>query len=470
MPYQFQNIYEAGKRDIVSAFWENRSSYLEQEIRAYRLIEEIKKCIQCNEVLASFTEYLKEQPLFRYLTKFSGILQDHLAEEIFSAEELYQFGIKLAGKSSEIEEVKAGMLILGLFETDLAKNLIRVLGFHSEFTLYALEASNSYKDRNEFIFELAKNTRGYGKMAAVQMLQPITKEQKQWILEEGGDNEVIPNISCVMCLCKAGMSSYFEEFKIDDEMFSCLSYLFVYAFAKDSIDRYPNCRVLVKRYLELAEEYAEDILDLSALCVIESNEADYHCQAVLNQAKWEQLVLEEMRNGNTEMIEFLGTILTVLEIEPDFSDFQPLLKKLPFDLDILKFLLEQHPDKYWKDIYEYLQEVLPIEVLEGEKMETQNETLSIEFEPDLWIYFLLFALRKMEIFQERLALSALNARYQPVREEAILCLEQNIDRYQSDIRGYLEEARKTEPSKELREKIEQLIKKIEGGKYEVGNE
>lgn len=467
MPYQFQNVYEAGKRDIVSAFWENRISYLEQEAKAYRLIEEIKKCMDLGGITESFSHYVNTEPIYHYLTKFSAVLQDHLEEDVLDSGQLYRFGLQLAAKSSEVEEVKVGMLILGMYETDLAKDLVRVLGFHSEFTLYALEASNSYQNRNEFIFELAKNTRGYGKMAAVQMLQPITKEQKQWILEEGGDNEVIPNISCVMCLCKAGLSSYFKEVVIDEDMFSCLSYLFAYAFAKDSIARYPNCEVLVRRYLDAAKEYAEDILDLSALCIIEANEADYECKEVLNWTKWEQLILNEMKSGNIEITEFLGTILTVLDLEPDFVEFEPLLEKMPFDLDILKFLLEQHPKKYWKDIYQYLQEKIPIEVLEGQKIASFDDVLSVEFEPDLWLYFLLFALRQIGIFQERLVLSALNARYQPVREEALMALKQHINQCESDVKSYLKAAKETEPSEKLKKEIEEIQKQIEGERHEV---
>ena len=466
LPYQFQNIYEAGRRDIIGAVWENRNSYMEQENKAYQLIEEIKKSMEYEIVTKSFADYVIEYPVFQYLTKFSSILLDHIAEGVIDEQQLYRFGLQLTAKSSEIEQVKIGMVILGLYETEVAKNLIRVLGYHSEFTLYALEASNSYGDRNEFVFDLAKHTRGYGRIAAVQLLQPITTEQKQWFLEEGGDNEVIANLSCVICLCKTGLRSYFDEVNIDEDMFSCISYLFAYAFEKDSNQLYQNCTRLVERYVDLAKEYAEDILDLIALCMIESNQPNDQCKEVLNQPKWEQLVLEEMKYGNVDIIEFLDVILTVLDLKPDFSEFEPLLKRAPFDLDILKFLLEQHPRHYWKDIYCYLQEVLPIEVLEGEKMEVEDEKLSAEYAPDLWLYFLLFALRSIGVFQEKLVLSALNARYQPVRKEAITLLEQYETQCQLDIRGYLKEAKQSEPSKKLRERIDKLLKRKEGGYHE----
>ena len=143
LPYQFQNIYEAGRRDIIGAVWENRNSYMEQENKAYQLIEEIKKSMEYEIVTKSFADYVIEYPVFQYLTKFSSILRDHIAEGAIDEQQLYRFGLQLTAKSSEIEQVKVGMVILGLYETEVAKNLIRVLGYHSEFTLYALEASNS---------------------------------------------------------------------------------------------------------------------------------------------------------------------------------------------------------------------------------------------------------------------------------------------------------------------------------------
>lgn len=457
LPYIFQDPYQAGKKDIMCAFWENEVSYLEQEIRVYQLMEQIQNCIEEHLITSEIGKYLRKYQLASYLTKLTVILWDHLEEGIFQKEDLYWIGIQLAAKSSGLEEVKLGVLILGLFQEKIARDLVWVLGLHSEFTLYALEAANYYENRNEFVFELAKNTRGYGKMAALQLLQPITEEQQDWVMEYGAENEAVTSISAIMCLNKAAMYSYYKEYPIDAEHIENVSYLVVHAFARESIDNFKFCKEFVTRYLEAAKENASSFLDLAALCTIEQNAADYHCTELLSNEKWQDIVLEEMKQGDEDIIPSIGMILNTLGIQPDFEVFLPLLQKRPFDLDLLRYFLEQHAEQYQMDLFQYIQENMPDDVLKGEKVSIPDKAITQEYEADVWVLFLLQSFRTAEIFQEKFCISCLNARSHQVREEALRNLYQFHKQWKGKEEEALRQAILTEPDPELKKEMEQLL-------------
>lgn len=457
IPYVFQDPYQAGKEDIMCAFWENDVSYLEQEIRTYTLMDELQCCVEKHQITTELKRYLKKYSIASYVTKFSGVLKDHVSERIFEKENLYWLGIELATKSSQVEEVKLGILILGVFKEKTAKALVWIFGLHSEFTLYALEAANHYENRNEFVFELAKHTKGYGKMAALQLLQPITKEQQEWVMEKGADNESVAGISAVMCLNKAAMRHFYNEYPVEQEYFDNLSYLFIYAFAKESINNFEFCEGLVERYLEAAKDIAIGFVDLAALCTIQSNESKYDCMDILNDRKWTDTILTEIRDGEADIIPRMGMILDVLDLQPEFEDFMPLLRSKPFNLDILKYFMENHGDLYRMDVYRYLQDYAPSIVFVGEKVCIPDKEITEEYEADVWVLFLLQSFRTAGIFQESFCLTCVNARSLQVREEAIKTLGQFRHLWKRNEKKVLSQAILTEPNEELKKEIKQLM-------------
>ena len=83
-----------------------------------------------------------------------------ISEKLLDKDRLYSFAIRLATESEFEDEVKLGMLVLGFFENDLVRKIIKTLGYHSELTIYAVEASQNFHDYNEFLYNLAQNTCG----------------------------------------------------------------------------------------------------------------------------------------------------------------------------------------------------------------------------------------------------------------------------------------------------------------------
>ena len=98
--------------------------------------------------------------------------------------------------SADRESVKFGMEIMELLELEEpAKNVIRRMGLCEEFTVFAVWCMMNWDGGNNEIFDLIKKVRGWGRIHALNFLDPETDEVKDWILHHGIENCVDPSYS-----------------------------------------------------------------------------------------------------------------------------------------------------------------------------------------------------------------------------------------------------------------------------------
>ena len=128
----------------------------------------------------------------------------------------------LITESANRESVKFGLSMLELFGMDRREDIkekVRTLGLSDEFTLFAIFVMLKWQNANDEIFRLAKKVRGWGRIHAVERLEPETEEIRHWLLTEGCDNDVMPAYSALTCWQKSGAEDVLrrgpsqEEFK-----------------------------------------------------------------------------------------------------------------------------------------------------------------------------------------------------------------------------------------------------------------
>ena len=122
-----------------------------------------------------------------------------------NAPAIYRFGLQLAQTGTHREEVKFGLSLLELFQTgsnENVRNMVRDLACSDEFTLFCLFVMGTWDNANEEIFSAAKNARGWGRIHAVERLEPETEEIETWLAEHGWDNDVLPSYSALECAQK----------------------------------------------------------------------------------------------------------------------------------------------------------------------------------------------------------------------------------------------------------------------------
>ena len=110
--------------------------------------------------------------------------------------------------SSEVDFVKLGLILTELFTEpeNEVKEIIRTLGLSDEFTIFSVFNMQRWETGNAEIFALAQRVRGWGRIHAIERLQPETQEIRDWLFAEGVDNDVVPAYSALEVFEKAGVA------------------------------------------------------------------------------------------------------------------------------------------------------------------------------------------------------------------------------------------------------------------------
>ena len=120
---------------------------------------------------------------------------------------LFHYASRLLYESDDRECVKFGLSLLELLRTDnndKLRDAVRTIGLSDEFTLFAVFVMLRWADGNNEVWELAKKVHGWGRIHAVERLEPDTEEIRRWILREGVHNNVMPAYSALTCWHKSG--------------------------------------------------------------------------------------------------------------------------------------------------------------------------------------------------------------------------------------------------------------------------
>ena len=164
---------------------------------------------------ASSRDYDLADSLFKMLGKHlqAILVIDELQSYIIDnqskldAKNLFEYAMHLLLESENRECVKFGLSLLELFKTDDMNDLkeaIRTIGLSEEFALFAIFVMHKWKDGNNEIWELAKKLHGWGRIHAMEHIEPETDEIRKWILMEGIHNNVMPAYSALTCWEKSG--------------------------------------------------------------------------------------------------------------------------------------------------------------------------------------------------------------------------------------------------------------------------
>lgn len=143
------------------------------------------------------------------------------AEQI-DAEAVYAFARQLLFTSDSVEIVKCALSIMEYVFADKdeeCKAAIRELGLSDEMALFVLWAIGDWKQANEEVFHMAQKLHGWGRIHAVECLEPETLEIKEWLLQEGINNEVMPEYSALTVANKVELLSVIRSCDVSSQKF-----------------------------------------------------------------------------------------------------------------------------------------------------------------------------------------------------------------------------------------------------------
>ena len=239
---------------------------------------------------------------------FNTYILQH-ANELDQAE-LLAFAVnKLLFEGRTPETVKFGLLITELYgEFDERFDWIfRALGLYDEFTAFSVFNMRHWDRGNEEIFALAKKVNGWGKIHAVEHLQPLTDEIRDWILYEGMDNGVTNEYLALTCMEKSGAAERLKG-RLSSREFSAISHILFHLFEEGpvlGISALQDAEETLEDYLTQAENMNPGIEDYEVMLKIggyaagkgESSRLEEHARRILRSDACRDCVLKAVQEG-----------------------------------------------------------------------------------------------------------------------------------------------------------------------------
>ena len=160
------------------------------------------------------------------------------------------------------------MLELVRVDDDNLKDMLRIIGLSDEFTLFVIFIMQQWENANEEIFRLAKKTKGWGRIHAIERLIPDTPEIRDWLLREGVLNNVLPAYSAINCWEGSEAENLLFAPELSKEDFSAITALIAALLDEGpcpGISEIEKGDEAIKAYLRRAKEMPSECIDGSVL-------------------------------------------------------------------------------------------------------------------------------------------------------------------------------------------------------------
>lgn len=184
------------------------------------------------------------------------------ADEL-DAEMIFQYSIHAITESDDREVVKIGIELQEVFQVqdDEIKDLIRLMALSDEFSLFCFYVMKSWDDGEESIMEAGRRLHGWGRIHAVQMVEPKNAKIKAWLLREAVDNTVDLNYSAFECFEKSGAREKLKK-EITSVEFKGIATIIQSIMAGGpfgGIENLPNSEEVVRDFVNQALNFDLDV-------------------------------------------------------------------------------------------------------------------------------------------------------------------------------------------------------------------
>ena len=383
--------------------------------------------------------------------------------ENINADNLYKFAISQLTTSKNKECIKFSLSVLSLIRVENdAETLekIKILALSDEFTLYCLNIIEHLENSNNEIFEIAKKVKGWGRIHSIPYLQVTNNEIKEWILEKGCHNKVVPSYTALTCAKKINLLEILNEENISNKRFNNISYLVAALLdegAATGISALENKEVLIEKYLEKAKDLSSSEDDYHTVMMIKEYIEDSEdinnnfiktCDEILTSEKTENKIKELMEEGSSY------DIAKYIKIDTDEYALKYLENNLLKNPYIMNYISKK---ENMEKIVLSLEKNLPLEKMKGlptDKINFINNKFTA----------LNVVVRTLENFKgtgENLIIFALNSPYVDVRYGAANTLEKWKEKgyiFPDEIIENIKNLEKIEVNEDLKEKLNKLLK------------
>jgi hypothetical protein len=188
-------------------------------------------------------------------------------------DDVRRIGLWLASTSPNRGPVKIGLALLGVTGLEGHVDVIRTLGAHDEFTLYAATAlQNGLEEPESELWALAASVDGWGRIHCVERLRNTEDPQiRSWLLREGYRNSIMYEYTAFIAAETGGLLAALQQEPVDRAVLTAagdiLSALILGGPA-EGINDYADGADATERYVTLMRSRAETPDDYLAVAAI----------------------------------------------------------------------------------------------------------------------------------------------------------------------------------------------------------
>lgn len=279
------------------------------------------------EVASLLKKYIKKNN-DKYITKIESILTGSRAISIIdpvlqsirddrkklNPNAVFDLAQTIVKTSGNIELVKIGLGLLGLFDlggSDEIEDVVLTLALYDDFTLFAVVAVSNWTNGNGLIYKISRQVSGWGKIHAVERLEPENEEIREWILRDGCSNSIMDAYLGLTCAVKGDMISALRQEELDNSLFDSIAVIIDVLLDEgpvDGISEYEHAGEALILFTNHAKRYADNVEHLWRILNLrdwaEFAEAEYkdeiisRCDEIIRLPDWKDKILDAL-NGRS---------------------------------------------------------------------------------------------------------------------------------------------------------------------------
>ena len=324
--YSYQDFEKAGIREFKSTTNKVRSLKTYEKNRlSNELMGILLKEINDEENLSEINGYITLNPIINYYENFTKLFKDLLEVNKGMNLKMNKIISKMIIDNDCSEEVKLGLILAPICKIENIEDILEVFSIHNDYIFYVIKAYEYMGGFNNNIFEMAKKSKGYGKVFCVMNLRPTTNEIRKWMIEEGSDNSVgVPELLSYNML-SLDLLGYLENNEFSGEEIEVLAKSFSMLLSDYGIDEISDGKKVCNKLLEIIDKVDGGIYSLyviiSILYSIEATVIDNYktkkssesfkvnndykiiienCKKICNKDIWHQIISEQVSNIEIE--------------------------------------------------------------------------------------------------------------------------------------------------------------------------
>jgi hypothetical protein len=452
--FEDQDIKNAGKDDCEEIFLKDPILGEVKNQLANGLMEIFLESLNSENCEINVINYLNTFKLVEYYFVFVDKINILLREGIITKKELHNAGMNYVKEYEEKEIIKLGLTCLRFSGNDEALEVLKIFSNHNEYAFYAIEGIKEYNKCNSIIFEIAKESRGYGKVFAVTNLEPLTKEIKNWIIDKGSENDFLESMLVAMTFNEYDYINYFidgrktrnkfdiftrnllELYKVKGFFYEHITLDIIFAYwqyynkFKKTFDSVYLMSILLS--FSSKEEYEEGSLRSHLNLSVEENDLIEDMISEFVQGDIQPVIKDTIKNYSYDLSEVLD-LGANLGMRFSFDELKHILKIEPLEIAVYSYIMGSGTKEDKEKLIEYSLEKLSFQSITGGAENITEEDLDVQYLFDTCLFLMIDHMNELKEKYIDFNILALRARYTPTRNSAFNNLKQLPEVYREKV-------------------------------------